>query len=78
MSESNSSDHLVLDKWITPRQAAELIGVTSDHVRYLARIGAVEAQKFGHAWMLNRSSVEAYATSDRRPGPKPEEPSASD
>lgn len=78
MSEPNPLDHLTLDNWITPREAAGLIGVTSDHVRYLARTGTIEARKFGHAWMLKEASVEAYAASDRRPGPKPEESSSSD
>lgn len=75
MNEPNAPDDLVLDDWITPREAAELIGVTSDHVRYLARTGTIEARKFGHAWMLKRAAVEAYAASERRPGPKPQEPS---
>jgi excisionase family DNA binding protein len=78
MSESNPSDRLELDKWITPREAAELVGVTSDHVRYLARAGVIEARKFGHAWMIKETSVEAYAASERRPGPKSQESSTSD
>jgi excisionase family DNA binding protein len=78
MSKSNLSDHLKLDEWIAPREAAEIIGVTSDHVRYLARAGVIEARKFGHAWMLREASVGAYAASERRPGPKSQEPSTSD
>ena len=78
MSELSSPNHLVLNDWITPREAAGLIGVTSDHARYLARAGIIEARKFGHAWMLKRVAVEAYAASERHPGPKPQEPSASD
>lgn len=70
--KSDLSEHLSLQDWLTPRQAAEIIGVTDDHVRYLARTGKIEAQKFGHAWMLRRTSVEAYAASERRPGPKPQ------
>jgi excisionase family DNA binding protein len=70
MNEPGTPGGLVLDDWITPREAAELIGVTSDHVRHLARAGIIEAQKFGHAWMLKRAAVEAYTASERRPGPK--------
>ena len=70
--------HLVLDDWITPREASELIGVTPNQVRHLARTGTIEAQKFGHAWMIKRASAQAYAASDRRPGPKPRESSTSD
>ncbi len=78
MNEQSAPDNLVLDDWITPGEAAELIGVTSDHARHLARTGIIKARKFGHAWMLERAAVEAYASSERRPGPKPQEPSASD
>lgn len=70
MKEPAASGRLSLEGWITPREAAEIIDVTSDHVRYLARSGKIEARKFGHAWMLNLESVKAYAESDRRPGPK--------
>jgi len=68
----------MLGEWLTPREAAELLGVTSDHARYLARAGVIEARKFGHAWMLRRASVEAYAASERRPGPRPRRPSTAD
>jgi excisionase family DNA binding protein len=78
MSDPGRPDHLVLDDWITPREASELIGVTPNQVRHLARQGAIEAQKFGHAWMINRASAQAYATIDRRPGPKSRESSTSD
>lgn len=73
MKESESSENLSLEEWITPREAADLIGVTGDHARYLARSGRITARKFGHAWLLHRASVEAYAASERRPGPKVEE-----
>lgn len=77
MHRPDTSNHLILGEWLTPREAAELLGVTSDHARYLARTGIIEARKFGHAWMLRRTSVEAYAASERRPGPRPRETSAS-
>ena len=78
MDKLSASNHLGLEAWITPREAAELIGITNDHARHLARTGAIEARKFGHAWMLKRASVEAYAASERRPGPRPQEPSPSE
>ena len=78
MNDPEGPDHLVLDDWITPREASELIGVTPNQVRHLARQGIVEARKFGRAWMINRASAHAYAASDHRPGPKPWESSSSD
>lgn len=76
MNEASASDNLTLENWITPREAASLIRVTADHVRHLARAGVIEARKFGHAWMLQRAAVEAYAAAERRPGPKTQEPSS--
>jgi excisionase family DNA binding protein len=60
------------EEWITTQEAAEIIGVTRNHVRYLVAHGRVEAKRFGRAWMISRSSSEEYATTERKPGPKPE------
>lgn len=72
MDAENSSDSLDLETWITPREAAAMIGVTSHQVRHLARSKVLEARKFGHAWLVSRASVEAYAQIEHHPGPKPE------
>lgn len=78
MPKSRESSHVRLDDWITPREAAELIGVTPYQVRHLARTGILEGRKFGYAWMISRASAEAYAASDRHPGPRPSGESSSD
>ena len=77
MDDPGASDHLVLGEWITTREAANLIGVTANQVRHLARTGTIKAQKFGHVWMINRDSAKEYAASDHRPGPKTEKSSTS-
>ena len=64
---------VVLDEWITPAEAAQIIGVTPHQVRYLARAGVLESQRFGRAWMVKRDLVRAYAAQERRRGPKPQE-----
>jgi excisionase family DNA binding protein len=73
MDSPEAPDLLVGGNWITPAEAAQLIGVTPAHVRYLARTGLIEARKFGTSWMVRRDSVEQYAVSERRPGPKSRE-----
>ena len=78
MTDPGRPDHSVREDWITTREAAKVIGVTANQVRYLAREGIIETRKFGRAWMISRAAAEAYAASDRRPGPKPRESSASD
>ncbi len=62
-------------EWITSRQAAEMIGVTTDHVAYLVRQGTLSALRFGRVWLISRASALAYAGQERRPGPKPAEES---
>jgi excisionase family DNA binding protein len=71
----STSNHVALDGWITPREAAERLGVTQDHVRHLARKGILSGRRFGYGWLLTQESVEAYASTERRPGPKPDQPS---
>ncbi len=66
---------LVSLEWITSRQAAEMIGVTTDHVAYLVRQGVLSALRFGRVWMISRASALAYAQTERRPGPKSSEDS---
>jgi len=73
MDGPEAPDLLDRGRWVTPTEAAELIGVTAAHVRYLAREGLIEARKFGASWMVRRVSVERYAAQERRPGPKPKE-----
>lgn len=73
MTDPGRPDNLVLEDWITTREAAEMLGVTLHQVRHLAYKGVIEAKKIAHAWIVKRASVEAYAASDRRPGPKPRE-----
>jgi excisionase family DNA binding protein len=59
------------EEWITTVEAANILGVTVAHVSNLLRRGELIGQKFGRSWMVNKASVEAYAVSYRKPGPKP-------
>lgn len=70
MTEQGTANSLILEEWITPNEAAELLDITPHQVRHLARMGTLESKKFGHAWMVKRASVEDYQATERRPGPK--------
>jgi excisionase family DNA binding protein len=61
------------DEWITTQEAAEIVGVTPNHIRYLIQHSKIEAKKFGRAWMVSRKSAEEYAETERKPGPKPQQ-----
>jgi excisionase family DNA binding protein len=78
MKRPDDPEHLALGDWITTEEAARIIGVTTNHVRYLAKLGTIESRRFGRSWMINRASAEAYAATERRPGPKPRESSGPD
>jgi excisionase family DNA binding protein len=70
MSDVNLPDSVVLADWITPREAAELIRLSQQQVRHLARTGVLEARKWGRGWLIKRTSAEAYARTEHLPGPK--------
>jgi len=59
------------EEWITTQEAAEILGVTPHHITHLLRIGKLKGRKFVRDWMVYRISVEEYAASNRKPGPKP-------
>lgn len=46
--------------WLTVEQAAEIMGVTGAGVRRMCKYHQIKAQKFGRAWMIDRTSAETY------------------
>lgn len=49
--------------WLYTKQASELTGLTTPHIRYLCRTGRVKARKNPlrrNAWQLSRTSLQAY------------------
>lgn len=60
-----------LENKVTTGQAAELLKCTDRHVRHLIEVDAIVAVPWGRDWIIDRPSVEAYAATDRKRGPKP-------
>jgi excisionase family DNA binding protein len=58
------------EEWITTKEAAEILGVTQDHVSYLLRKGIIRGRKIRRDWVTTRSTVEAYRATNPKPGPK--------
>ena len=58
------------DDLITLREAAELSGLSHDHLRRLAGRGDLKAKKIGRDWVTTERAVREYLARDRRPGPK--------
>jgi len=47
-------------RWVTTKQAAEILGVEPSRVRQLILSGQLPASKPGREWMLRRRDVEAF------------------
>jgi excisionase family DNA binding protein len=78
-TEQEHNDRLRTDKglppagaYITSREAAEILGIDHESrwVARLCRNGQLDCRKMGRDWLVSRESVEAYAQSNRKPGPK--------
>lgn len=60
------------EEFVTAREASERLGLSpgSSQVAHLCQEGKLECRKVANRWFVSRASLEAYAASDRRPGPK--------
>ena len=45
-------------EWLTTKEAAEMLGVTDSRIRQLILEGKLNAKKFGHLNMVNKSDIE--------------------
>lgn len=65
-----------LGDWITTKEAAAESGYHRDHIKRLIRAGAIDARKWGNAWMVSRESLLRYMalaeTKGEKRGPRPE------
>jgi excisionase family DNA binding protein len=59
------------ETYITTKKAAELAGVTDGYIRLLLGKGTLKGKRFGRDWLVSRKSVEKFAATERKPGPKP-------
>jgi excisionase family DNA binding protein len=53
---------------VTADQAAQIIGVTDAHIRWLIRHSHLPATKLGWSWLIRRADAERYR---RRPVGRP-------
>ena len=45
---------------MTTKEAAKILGIAPESVARLVKQGTLKGERFGHAWMVYRSSVEQY------------------
>jgi excisionase family DNA binding protein len=60
-----------LTKYVTTRQAAELLGVTQDHITRLLTGEKIRGIKLGHDWLVFAPSMGKYAETKSKRGRPP-------
>lgn len=59
------------EMFVTTGEAAEIMNIKHrESVLRLIREGKVFAEKWGRDWLVSRESAAAYASSERKTGPK--------
>ena len=56
---------------VTLAEASARTGYTVQHLRRLLRQGKISGRRFGRTWVTTLEAVEAYRSTDPKPGPKP-------
>ena len=69
-TQENDEYQPSLDELIPLSKAAEISGLSHDHLRRLAEQGDIWATKLGRNWVTTEQAVHEYLAKDRRRGPK--------
>ena len=69
-SDNKDQKQPSLDELIPLSRAADISGLSHDHLRRLAGQGDLWAMKIGRNWVTTESAVQDYLSRDRHPGPK--------
>ena len=56
------------EKFLTPREAAELLGFAEDTVRRYINRKLIKAHKFGNTWAVSESECKRYKAEKRAMG----------
>ena len=60
-----------LGELISLDQAADISGLSPDHLRRLVREGDLWGTKIGRNWVTTVKAVKEYIAREHKPGPKP-------
>lgn len=66
------SDQPGLNELITLSEAADLSGLSPNHLRLLVSKGVIWGKKLGRNWFTTAQAVKEYLKRYRKPGPKPQ------
>lgn len=59
-----------LTQYVTTAQAADMLGVVTEHINHLLLAGRLKGTKFGKSWMVYLPSIERYQE-NKAPGGRP-------
>jgi excisionase family DNA binding protein len=59
-----------IDELISLKDAADLSGLSHDHLRRLAGQGKIWAKKIGRNWLTTEQAIKEYLACNKRPGPR--------
>ena len=66
------NDQPGLNELITLSEAADLSGLSPNHLRLLVSKGVIWGKKLGRNWFTTAQAIKEYLKQDRKPGPKPQ------
>jgi len=71
--EGNNDLHIKMEDLIPLSKAADISGLTVQHLALIIRQGKLWGDKMGGPnWFTTEDAVSQYLARDRRPGPKPQ------
>jgi len=68
--EKGKDNQPKLDELIPLSKAAEISGLSPDHLRRIVREGELWGTRIGRNWVTTEKAVREYLARDRKPGPK--------
>ncbi len=54
--------------WISVSEAAVLVGCAPQHLRLMAKLGKIPSERVGHAWLLDKKTIEKIAKNPAKTG----------
>jgi excisionase family DNA binding protein len=69
--ENQTSINPDFDDLISLKEAAQIGGLSADHLRRLVERGDLWGKKIGRNWVTSKQAIHNYLAKDRQPGRKP-------
>ena len=67
---SRMYNEIMLQGYLTTKQASEKSGIFRDHIRRLMETGKLEGMRVVRDWLVQSSSLDFYTLNRPKPGPR--------